>query len=184
MVSGPSGSGKTTLLENALMDRKLSKVLVRSVSYTTRPKRSGEVDGKDYFFISEDDFRSNRRQKKILEWTRYLDYYYATPREFVEKVLREKKSIILCLDVKGAMQVRRIFPLRTILIFVMPPCLDVLESRISGRSGDILKEELLSRVKIAKTELKYARQYDYIIVNEDLKRASSELKDIISVYLK
>jgi guanylate kinase len=102
VISGPSGSGKTTLLTSLIKDKKVSKLLVKSCSLTTRPKRSGEKEGKDYFFVTTPKFQSLLKAKKILEWTRYLGYYYGTPRGPLESQIQSGKCLGLCLDLKGA----------------------------------------------------------------------------------
>jgi guanylate kinase len=179
VISGPSGSGKSTLVRGVRADRELKKKLARSVSYTTRPRRSGERSGRDYFFISEKDFKDKLRAKKILEWTRYLGYYYGTPLDFVRKRLREGLSIALCLDFRGARILKRLFPSETVTIFVTPGSLKELPRRISGRSVNTGKEEIRRRLALAKKEIKNISRYDYRIVNKDLKKALRELKCIL-----
>lgn len=175
VISGPSGSGKTTLLKNLLKDRQLKKKLTKSVSFTTRPKRSGEREKRDYFFITEPQFKQELKAKKILEWTRYLGYYYATPRDFVEKQLKKDKHIILCLDLKGASRVKRLYPGNTVLIFIIPPSLGTLRERIGRRCNKTKKEEIRKRLKLAKAELRACRRYDYCLVNKNLQQAVKEL---------
>jgi guanylate kinase len=160
-------------------DRSLSKDLVKSVSYTTRPRRSGEQNGRDYFFISEDEFKAGRRAKKILEWTRFLDYYYGTPGDYVEEALAAGKNIILCADIRGACAIRRLFPDETVTIFVMPPALGVLRERINRRCSRTKREEIRRRMRLARQEIAVAPLYDFRIVNTDLNRAAGELKKII-----
>ncbi len=183
VVSGPSGSGKTTLVERILKTRVLHPRLTRSISITTRPKRSGEIEGKHYFFLSRQEFKSALKQKKILEWTDYLGYYYATPRDFFETQLKEGKNLILCLDLKGAARVKRIYPRNTVTIFVLPPSLGVLGERIRRRCSKTKKEEILKRVKLAEKELRSASKFDYCLINEDLNKVAGELKEIISCRL-
>jgi guanylate kinase len=179
IVSGPSGSGKTTLASGVLKSRELKNRLVKSVSLTTRPRRPGEQDERDYFFVSEKRFKALLKAKKILEWTRYLGYYYATPRDFIETQLKKGKHLILCLDIKGSRRIRRLYPKNTVLIFVMPSCLSVLEERIRKRSCKTTRRELCNRLRLAQAELRAADSYDYSLVNEDLKQGVEELKGII-----
>jgi guanylate kinase len=120
VVSGPSGSGKTTLLKRALAGKFLKKKFVKSVSITTRPKRSGEREARDYFFVKPLEFRRLNKAKKILEWTRYLGYYYGTKKEFLEERLIEGKHLALCLDHKGALRLKKLYPKNTVTIFVDP----------------------------------------------------------------
>lgn len=179
ILSGPSGSGKTTLASRILEEPALKGKIARSISFTTRPKRTGERDKKDYFFISEEQFRASRKAKKILEWTKYIGYYYATPREQVEKQLKKGKGVILCLDVKGAFAVRRLYPKDTVTIFVMPPFLKELRKRIIGRSHNTRQDEIKQRLQLARKEMRKARKYDYCLVNKDLFKAAAGLKKII-----
>lgn len=179
VISGPSGSGKTTLLVRLLgKNKRLKKIFAKSVSFTTRPKRQGEVEGRDYFFISKDEFLRLRHLKKILEWTRYLSYYYGTPRAFVEGELKKAKSLILCLDVRGAFKIKQLYPKNSITIFVSPPSFRELRSRIVGRSSEA-GEEILKRLSLAQAELAASEKYDYRIVNKDLEKTVAGLKNII-----
>jgi len=179
VISGPSGSGKTTLLENLIQDRALKKKLVRSISFTTRPRRSREKDKRDYFFINEEAFRAKRKAKKILEWTRYLGYYYGTSKEFVESGLKKGKNLILCLDARGVASMRGLYPDNTVTIFVRPPSLEELKMRISKRCRKTNKEEISRRLIVAKSEMREARGYDYSLMNKDLSKTTLELKHIV-----
>lgn len=179
VISGPSGSGKTTLVQKLLGDKVLKTKMVRSVSLTTRPKRSGEQREKDYFFISEEEFRQAQKAKRILEWTKYLGYYYATPKDFIEGELSKAKYVVLCLDLKGALTVRRYYPKNTITIFVMPPSIETLLHRITSRCNKTKEEEVRQRLALAQKELAGAGRYDYCVVNQDLNQAAKELKAII-----
>ena len=179
IISGPSGSGKTTLLKKLLLVRTLKNRLARSISFTTRPKRSNEKDGEDYFFLSDKQFKEKQKAKKILEWTRYLGCYYATPKDFVEKQLKKGKYLILCLDLKGTLKIKRLYPKDTITIFVMPPSLEALKDRIKKRCNTTKKEEVQKRLKLAQAELLAANRYDYCLVNKELGQVAKELKGII-----
>lgn len=179
VVSGPSGSGKTTLLEKLLKDRELRGRLVKSVSFATRPRRSGEKDKKDYFFITEALFKKMRKQKKILEWTRYLGYYYATPKDFVEKELARGRHIILCLDIRGALRIKKLYPKNTVTIFILPPSVEILQERIKGRCRRTRMEEIKQRLELAQEEFLASHKYDYSIVNKNLQDAVRELRGIV-----
>lgn len=180
MVSGPSGSGKTTLLANLLEAKEFKQRLARSISLTTRPKRSGEKNAQDYFFLTKKRFKQLQKAKKILEWTKYLGYYYATPRDFVEKQLRKGKSLVLSLELKGALQIRRLYPENTITIFIMPPSLGVLKGRIEKRCNKTKRQEISGRLKLAKEEVRVSGRYDYCLTNRDLKNTVKELQKIVS----
>jgi guanylate kinase len=184
VISGPSGSGKTTLAEEALKAKELRRKLIKSVSYTTRPKRSGEKEGRHYFFITEQGFKQALKAKKILEWTRYLGYHYATPKDFFEGSLRRGKSIILCLDLKGALKIKRAYPQDTVTIFVVPPSLSVLGERIRKRCTKTKREEILKRIRLAEAELLSADKFDYCLLNKNLNKVAKELKAIILEKLK
>jgi len=179
IISGPSGSGKTTLAANLLADKKFKNKLVRSISFSTRPRRTGERDKKDYFFINEARFKREQKAKKILEWTKYLGYYYATPRDFIERQLNKSKNPLLCLDFKGAFAVKRFYPKNTVTIFVAPPSLDILLKRITGRCSKTKETEVRQRLALARKELLMAKKYDYCVVNKDLQEATKQLKEII-----
>lgn len=180
VLSGPSGSGKTTLLKALLRAKGFKKKFVRSVSLTTRPRRSGERNRKDYFFISQREFIHRRRQKKILEWTKYLGYYYATPRDVVERLVEQGRNVMLCLDLKGARRVKKLYPRRTVTIFIVPPSLAALRERITKRCWRTCSTEVQRRLALARKELASRRTYDYSLVNKDFNRALAQLKKIVA----
>jgi len=183
VISGPSGSGKTTLLNKLIQDREISKLLIKSRSFTTRPRRWQERDGKDYFFVSPDEFKRLLKAKKILEWTRYLGYYYGTPRELVETRLKKGGHIGFCLDLKGAAILKKAYPKNTVTVFVLPPSLETLKARIEGRSKSTDKEEVAQRLKLAARELSAASDFDYCILNNNLQVALKELKEIVLTHI-
>lgn len=184
VISGPSGSGKTTLLEKLLNDRQAKKLLVKSISLTTRPKRSTEVNKKDYFFISESKFKNWLKAKKILEWTKYLGYYYATPRDFIESQISKGKHIALCLDYNGAKAIKRAYPTNTVSIFVIPPSLAALRKRIEGRCVNTKEEEIKWRLRLAKKEISFASKYNYSLKNNNFQQALNRLRHIILSEIK
>ena len=179
VISGPSGSGKTTLLKNVLLDKLLKNKLAKSISVTTRSKRSGERHGRDYFFVSPQDFQRLVKSKKILEWTRYLGYYYGTKKDFLEEKMRAAKHLALCLDLNGAKALKKLYPKNTVTIFIDIPSINELRKRIQGRCSKTKQEEINKRVKLAESELKNASRYDYLLKNKNLKVASNRLRDII-----
>ena len=179
VISGPSGSGKTTLAAALVKDKGLAPRLAKSISVTTRPRRAGERQGLDYFFLRRQDFLRQRREKKILEWTRYLGYYYGTPREFVEGKLALGESVVFCLDSRGVAQLSRLYPEDTCTIFVIPPSLAELEQRIKRRSPQVARREVKNRLRLARRELSLADSYDYRIVNTKFSRALEDLKRIV-----
>ena len=179
VISGPSGSGKTTLRDLLLKNRNIAKLFVKSVSFTTRKMRTKEKEGWDYFYISENSFKRKLRAKKILEWTRHLGYYYATSRDFIVEQLRRGRNILLCLDLKGALKAKKLFPGNSVTIFIKPPSVKELKRRIEGRCDKTREKEICRRLKLAKREILSASKYDYIVENKNLKQAYSKLKGII-----
>jgi guanylate kinase len=179
VITGPSGSGKTTILKKLLKSKGLGKILLKSVSFTTRPKRTGEKNSADYCFINVEEFKQKKRAKKFLEWTKYLGYYYATPKDFIEKRLKEGRAVILCLDLKGALTIKRMYPKNAVTIFIVPPSLETLRDRIEKRSRNTKVEEIIRRTQLARKELRASHRYDYSVINQDLKLAAREIKSII-----
>ncbi len=180
VFSGPSGSGKTTLAKAVLADKKFSGRLEKSISFTTRPRRRGEKSQKDYFFISEAEFRQGQKAQKILEWTRYLGYYYGTARDFVDSRLENFRSLILCLDLKGAARIKELYPKNSVTIFIMPPSLEELARRIENRHRETSRKEIARRLRLARQEMASAGPFDFCVVNGDLAQAVKELKGIIN----
>ncbi len=178
IICGPSGSGKTTLLTSLIKDKKIAKLLAKSCSITTRPKRSKEEEGKDYFFVTGAQFQRLLKAKKILEWTRYLGYYYGTPKGSLESRLKTGGHLGLCLDLKGARILKKLYPKNTVTVFVLPPSLDVLKARIQNRCSKTNKKEIAQRIRLARRELLAASRFDYCILNQNLQIALGELKDI------
>ena len=179
VISGPSGSGKTTLLEKLLKTKELKGKLAKSISLTTRAQRSGERQARHYFFISQPGFKELLKAKKILEWTKYLGYYYATPRDFVEQELKRGRHIALCLDLKGSRAIKRFYPKNTVTIFILPPSVEELRQRIEGRCSRTKKKEIRERLRLARIELRACRNYTYCLVNKNLAQAVKGLKDIV-----
>ena len=174
VLSGPSGGGKTTLCNRLL---KISPKLVRSVSVTTRRPRQGEIEGKDYFFVSRNDFGKLRRHKGLLEWTEYNHSFYGTPLQPLREFLKKGKSVILLLDGPGARKVKRRFKEAT-TIFLLPPSFGDLKKRLAGRRTE-KKSDLAKRLRIAEKEMSHIGWYDYIIVNDELHRAVRALRQVV-----
>jgi guanylate kinase len=174
VLSAPSGAGKTTLC-NKLLSSELG--LVRSVSLTTRLPRKGERDGEDYFFVSKEDFQERRKKGELLEWTTVLGKLYGTPRRFVEKSIDRGIDILLSIDVRGALQVKRLYP-QGIFIFILPPSLKTLETRLKKRSTE-KNSQIAKRIGLAKRELSFVEHYDYVVVNDNLEEALVKLRSII-----
>ncbi|MFC1704192.1 guanylate kinase [Candidatus Omnitrophota bacterium] len=177
VVSGPSGSGKTTLCAHALAHPAIKGVIIKSVSVTTRAKRRAEKAGKDYRFVSEKTFLGLKQQNKLLEAEEVFGNYYGTPTHYVRSALKNKKNILLCIDVKGAMNVKRMFK-NAVTIFVLPPTLTSLKTRLKGRSSEAAKH-MRSRLDKARWEMGFAKYYDYIVVNDKLEHAVRQLVAIV-----
>jgi len=174
VLSGPSGVGKGTVLDRLLED---FKQIEYSVSATTRKPRPGEVSGQDYIFLAEEEFLQMIREDRFIEWAKVHNNYYGTPGEFVEKILKTGKDIILEIDIQGARQVKRNYP-NAIFIFLIPPSLEVLRNRLEKRgSEDEINKDL--RLKNAEREMKELASYDYIIVNDQITETVNKLKAII-----
>ena len=178
VISGPSGSGKTTLAESLLKSRALKNKLIKSLSLTTRPKRSGEKNKRDYSFVSAAQFRRRLKNKKILEWTKYLGYYYGTPKDFIDKQIKLGRHTVLCLDLKGAGRLKQLYPKNSVTIFVLPPSLRELRRRIKQRCRQAKAEEIEKRVRLAKKELLAVAKYDHCLVNKHFQKALSRLRGI------
>ncbi len=174
IISAPSGCGKTTLCEMLL---KRMPRITRAVSFTTRPPRPGEKSGRDYYFVTPDEFERQKKRKNLLEWAINFGYYYGTPRDSVLGLLGRGIDVILAIDVKGAMKVRKLIP-GAVLIFIKPPSLAELEKRLRKRKTDG-RGEISKRIKVAKRELSYLPKYTYNVVNDNLKKAFVSLASII-----
>ena len=174
VVSGPSGAGKGTVCSE-LLSRNSDIFL--SISATTRAPREGEVDGKNYFFLTEKDFKNKINNDGFIEWACFCGNYYGTPKDVVEKMLNDGKDVILEIEVQGAMQVKSEYP-ETVFIFVIPPSLEILKQRLVGR-GTESEEVIAKRLETAKWELSNAVKYNYILVNDDLSYAVDKLESII-----
>jgi len=178
VISGPSGSGKTTLARRLLSSRDLKSRLIKSVSFTTRPKRKDEVEGKDYHFLKKEEFILKRKNREFLEWTEYLGHFYGTEKGTIDGLLRGRKDILLCLDTKGAFKIKKIYPKDSVLIFILPPSIKVLKERLRKRSKE-RDFSLTKRLREAEKEVNLAKRYDYKILNEKVDTALRRLREII-----
>ena len=175
VVSGPAGVGKGTI-DRVLLERNTNMRL--SVSATTRAPRPGEIDGVNYFFISEDKFKEMVENNEFLEYMHVFNlHYYGTPRSFVEEEIAMGHDVLLEIDVQGAMRVREAYP-GAVLVFIAPPSMGKLKSRLVGR-GTETPEVIERRFQTAFSELEYMKKYDYIVVNDVLDVAISHMEHII-----
>ena len=176
MISAPSGSGKTSLANRALEEIPKLKF---SVSHTTRKPRPGERDQVEYFFVSEKEFEEMIGQGTFLEHARVYGNYYGTSRAFVDEQLSVGYDVLVDLDVQGAAQVKKSYP-EAILVFVFPPSLEVLKTRLKNRGLDD-PSIIDKRLRIAKKEIQRYTDYQYVIINREIEESLVELKSIIQV---
>ena len=176
VISGPSGGGKTTVVEALLAQ---APGLVRSVSVTTRPRRSSERDGADYRFVSGGAFARLRSRGRLLEWAQVHHAWYGTPRQPVERALARGRDVILSIDVQGARQVKRRFGHRAVLVFLVPPSLRALAQRLRKRRTET-PQALQTRLRAAKRELACATWYDYTVINRRVPAAVEQLQAIVT----
>ena len=174
VVTAPSGAGKTSIVKQIL---KHYPEIVFSVSATTRPKRAVEIDGVEYYFITENEFIEKIEDDQFVEWEKFYDYYYGTFKKTIDNCINERKTILLELDVKGSLSLKTIYP-ETHLIYIMPPSYEELIKRLKGRQTEN-SEDFKKRVERAKMELSLKDQFDYIIENKDLEIAIKETSNLI-----
>lgn len=174
VISGPSGTGKGTVLK--LVKESFNNVRF-SVSATTRKPREGEVEGKNYFFKTVEEFKEMLQNNEMIEWVEYCDNYYGTPRKYIEESMEQGYDVILELEVEGAINIKNQYP-DSVTIFMVPPSFDELRLRIEGR-GTEKPEVIEKRLNRAKEELSYIDRYDYITINNTVEDSVSEVKSII-----
>lgn len=175
VISGASGTGKGTVCKKILADL---PEIAYSISATTRNPRPGEVDGKEYYFLSSEEFKAWIAEEKFLEYAEVYGNFYGTPLNKIEERLNRGEDIILEIDVQGALNVKRKCP-EGIYIFLLPPSLEELKSRIEGR-GTETPESLARRLKNAVAEIKIGLQYDYVVVNDTIDNAVAQIKSILT----
>ena len=179
LVSAPSGAGKSSLIDAVLASAKQSDLALElSISYTTRPPRKGESNGNQYFFISEEDFIDKKNSNFFLEYAKVHGNWYGTSVDFVESKLSSGINLILEIDVQGFRQINEL-DIKYESIFILPPSIYSLEERIKSR-GDEDIESINLRLKNAKDELAYAKEYKHIIINDSFEDAEKELFNIIA----
>lgn len=176
VLSGPSGVGKGTV-RKALFDEP-NVDFKYSISMTTRKPRDGEVNGKDYFFVSKEEFEDHIKNGEMLEYAKYVDNYYGTPLNYVNQTLDSGHDVFLEIEVNGAMQVRANCP-EAVFVFLTPPDLVVLKNRLIGRGTDDM-EVIDKRIQTAVSEIKMMRNYDYAVLNDQVENAVDRIKTIIN----
>lgn len=175
VLSGPSGTGKGTICKELLTG---STNLQYSISATTRPPRTGEVNGVNYWFVTPEEFEAMARQDELLEWAEVYGNCYGTPRRYVAEMLASGKDVVLEIDTQGAMQIKAKFP-EGVFIFVVPPSLRELRDRIVRRGTDS-PAVIAKRLGCVQEELGYAPQYDYVVVNDEVAAATAKIAAIIT----
>lgn len=174
ILSAPSGAGKTTLYNRL---RKIHPEIKLSVSCTTRARRPGEVEGRDYRFLSEREFSRRQARGEFAEWAKVHDYYYGTPRKPINKSIRAGRDILLDIDVQGARQIKQAYP-GAVSIFLLPPSLGELKRRLATRGTDD-KEIIRRRLANARGEIKEIIHYDYYVVNQEVREAVRLLSAVV-----
>ena len=174
ILSAPSGGGKSSLAR-ALVDRVEDTVI--SVSHTTRPQRTGEAHGVDYFFVDQPEFEQMIKDDGFLEYARVFDHWYGTSRKAVEQAIVQDRSVMLDIDWQGARQVRRAFP-GAVSVYILPPSVEALAQRLADRGRDT-PDEIASRLSEAASEMSHHVEYDHVIVNADFAAALVELRALV-----
>ena len=176
VISGSSGVGKGTVINEFLHKHPEFRL---SISCTTRGKRGGEEHGVNYFFLSKDEFKCCIDNNEFLEWAEFSGNYYGTKKEFVEKCLTRGENLILEIDTKGALNVKKIMP-EAILIFIAPPSIEELEARLRGRHTET-EEAIQKRLASIKSEIENSKHYDYVIVNDTVENAVKRIEEITEI---
>jgi guanylate kinase len=177
IISAPSGAGKTTLCQALL---KKFPDFIYSISYTTRPPRGNETNGKDYFFIEKEAFEEKLKQDYWAEWANVHGYFYGTSRDFLDYHLSQGRNILLDIDVQGTRQILEYYP-NSVTIFIMPPSLKVLRIRLESRATDS-KEVIERRLKDAEKEIEQRHIYRHVIVNDQLSETVDRLTNLVEMY--
>lgn len=182
VFSAPSGSGKTTIVRHLLQMPELE--LDFSISATSRGSRGIEIHGKDYYFISAEEFKKHIKNDAFIEYEEvYTNNYYGTLKEEVERIWKQGKHVIFDIDVVGGLNIKKKFPEQTLAIFVQPPSIEEMEKRLRGRKTDS-EEKIQERVAKAEKELKYAKDFDVILVNDNLEEAKEKAYKLVKNFIK
>ena len=174
VISGSSGVGKGTVIKAFLAKHPEFQL---SISCTTRKKREGEVDGKNYFFLSTDEFQNCVQNNEFLEWAEFSGNFYGTKRDFVEKCLKNETNLILEIDTKGALNVKKLMQ-EAVLIFIAPPSFEELEARLRGRHTET-EEAIQKRLASIKLEIENSKHFDFKVINDKVENAVTRLEEII-----
>jgi guanylate kinase len=176
VISGPAGTGKGTVVGKLLEKNPNIKL---SISKTTRKPRPGEKEGVNYFFVSREQFEEEIKNERFLEYAEYNNNYYGTPKDFVFEALEKGFDVILEIETKGALQIKKVFS-DAVLIFLLPPSIEELYKRLVKR-GTESEDEIRARLEIAKNEIKLVPEYDYCVINDNVDDAAEKIQKIIEV---
>ena len=180
VVSAPSGAGKTTLCDKFLTD---NRNVVYSISCTTRKPRGAEVDGKDYYFLSVDEFRNKIEEDAFVEWEEvYKGTYYGTLKSEVQRLLNRGYHVVFDVDVKGALSIKKLYGKQALAVFVMPPSVEELKKRLHHRSTDP-EESIRERVNKARQEMKFSDKFDVILINDKLEESLPKAEEIVKRFI-
>lgn len=180
IFSAPSGAGKTTIVQYLLS---IFPEISFSISCTTRPKRENEVDGKDYYFLTEEQFQEKIKNNEFIEYEEvYKGRYYGTLHSEIERLWNQGKHVIFDIDVRGGLNLKKQFKDRALAIFIAPPSLKDLEERLKNRNTENL-ESLLTRIQKADEELSFAKDFDAVIINDNLEKAQNKAKTLVKNFL-
>lgn len=174
VISAPSGAGKGTII-NKMLEK--NNNLWLSVSATSRPMRTNDIEGKTYYFYTKEEFENKIKENYFLEYASYADNYYGTPKKHIQEHLNIGEDVILEIEIQGAMQVKKLIP-EALFVFIMPPSLKELKKRLVSRGTDT-KEKILERFKIAYQEMNEVTKYNYVVVNDEIEIAADKILSII-----
>lgn len=174
VISAPSGAGKGTII-NKMLEK--NNNLWLSVSATSRPMRTNDIEGKTYYFYTKEEFENKIKENYFLEYASYADNYYGTPKKYIQEHLNNGEDVILEIEIQGAMQVKKSIP-EALFVFIMPPSLKELKKRLVSRGTDT-KEKILERFKIAYQEMNEVTKYNYVVVNDEIEIAADKILSII-----
>lgn len=179
VLSSPSGGGKTTLAKYLIS---LYPEIKFSVSATTRNKRPGETNAVDYYFLSNEEFADKIKENELIEFEEIFGNFYGTMKSATQKAIQNDEKLIFDIDVLGAISIKKVFPKESLLIFISPPSLEILESRLRNRKTES-EEQIQIRLSRAEMEMGLKDQFDYVIINEDLESSKSKIAEIVKKYL-
>lgn len=175
VISGPSGSGKGSVIKDLLQK---NKNIWLSISCTSRQPRGAEQDKVEYYFLTKEQFETKIKNNEMLEYAKYGDNYYGTPKEYIKSHLDNGEDVILEIEIQGALKIKELLP-ETLFIFILPPSMQELRKRLEGRNTES-KEKIEKRFKIAYNEINEVSKYNYVVVNDDIEIASNKINSIIT----